>query len=391
MTATLQLDVAIFGGGIAGLWSLARLRQAGYAVALFETGALGGVQSIASQGIIHGGTKYALGGRLGGTAQAIAGMPARWRACLAGGGELDLSAVRVLSPHQYLWSTGGVGSGLAGFFAGRLMRSRMTRVASGAAPPPFDHPAFQGQLYRLEEPVLDTASLMGALAARWGEHCHAYPEEGLRPDPADPGRFHIGALSLSARRLLFAAGSGNAGLLARWGRQAPRMQTRPLHMLMLRGALPPLFAHCLGASANPRLTITSAARDGGQVWYLGGELAERGVGLAPEAQIAAGRRELAQVLPWVPLEGGRWSGLRVDRAEPMMPGARRPDDVFLQADGPLLTAWPTKLALAPRLADRVLEALAAAGVGPSGRAVPPLPLPRPPLARRPWEEARPWS
>ena len=70
-----HLDIAIFGAGIAGLWTLAHLQQAGYRVALFERHALGGVQSIASQGIIHGGTKYALTGKLTGSAMAIGEMP----------------------------------------------------------------------------------------------------------------------------------------------------------------------------------------------------------------------------------------------------------------------------------------------------------------------------
>ena len=70
-----DLDIAIFGAGIAGLWTLARLRQSGYRVATFERHALGGVQSIASQGIIHGGTKYALTGKLTGSAMAIGEMP----------------------------------------------------------------------------------------------------------------------------------------------------------------------------------------------------------------------------------------------------------------------------------------------------------------------------
>ncbi|MCB1791386.1 MAG: NAD(P)-binding protein, partial [Gammaproteobacteria bacterium] len=31
-----DLDIAIFGAGIAGLWTLVRLRQSGYRVATFE-------------------------------------------------------------------------------------------------------------------------------------------------------------------------------------------------------------------------------------------------------------------------------------------------------------------------------------------------------------------
>jgi len=108
------VDLVIFGGGIAGLWLLGRLSRAGYSCLLLEADGLGGVQTLASQGIIHGGTKYALTGVLTGSSQAIAAMPGVWRACLAGHGELDLSRVRVLSEHQYLWSTAGLGSRVTG-------------------------------------------------------------------------------------------------------------------------------------------------------------------------------------------------------------------------------------------------------------------------------------
>ncbi|NJK90693.1 MAG: FAD-dependent oxidoreductase [Blastochloris sp.] len=57
-------DVVILGGGVAGLWLLQRLRREGYSVALFENQCLGGEQTVASQGVIHGGLKYALNGVL---------------------------------------------------------------------------------------------------------------------------------------------------------------------------------------------------------------------------------------------------------------------------------------------------------------------------------------
>src|SRR5690606_17055328 len=82
--AALRVDVAILGGGIAGLWLLPRLRQAGYSALLLERHALGAGQTVASQGIIHGGLKYALDLKLGSASDALAEMPRRWRACLAG-------------------------------------------------------------------------------------------------------------------------------------------------------------------------------------------------------------------------------------------------------------------------------------------------------------------
>ena len=50
----------IFGGGIAGLWMANRLTDEGYHVIIIEPHELGGQQTRCSQGIIHGGTKYAL-------------------------------------------------------------------------------------------------------------------------------------------------------------------------------------------------------------------------------------------------------------------------------------------------------------------------------------------
>jgi len=64
LNTLVRVDVAIIGGGIAGLWLLARLRQRGYGVLLIESERLGTGQTISSQGIIHGGTKYALRGQV---------------------------------------------------------------------------------------------------------------------------------------------------------------------------------------------------------------------------------------------------------------------------------------------------------------------------------------
>jgi glycerol-3-phosphate dehydrogenase len=388
-----DLDIAIFGGGIAGLWTLARLRRAGYRVALFERRSLGGIQSIASQGIIHGGTKYALTGVLTGSAKAIGEMPGLWRAALAGDGEVDLRGVRVLSSHQHLWSTGSLASGMAGFFAGKVMRSRMEPLPRADFPAPFDSEAFRGQVYRLEEPVLDPASLMQVLAERWGAYCYRLPEiPGIESTPSGWRLALPGDQRLAARLLVLAAGAGNAELLKALGREGPQMQRRPLHMLMARGNLPSLYAHCLGASANPRLTITSyPAAEGQNVWYLGGEVAEAGTARDPVAQITAGRAELAELLPWLDLAGTEWATLAVDRAEVATPGGRRPDDAFVGIHEGVITCWPTKLAFAPRVASLVIGALAEKGIAPRSAEGAELPLPRPPLARLPWDEVDRWT
>ena len=67
-----SLDTVIFGGGIAGLWTLNKLHNEGRQVILLESQAIGAGQTGMSQGIVHGGMKYALTGKLSEASQAIA-------------------------------------------------------------------------------------------------------------------------------------------------------------------------------------------------------------------------------------------------------------------------------------------------------------------------------
>jgi glycine/D-amino acid oxidase-like deaminating enzyme len=322
---------------------------------------------------------------------AIGEMPGIWRAALEGHGEVDLSGVRVLAPHQHLWTTGSLASGVAGFFAGKVMQSRMQLLPAEQYPPPFDDVAFRGQVYRLDEPVLDPASLAKVMAARLAEHSYHLLKKPKIEREGRVWRIRLDGALVRARSLVLAAGGGNAELLAALGRDAPSMQRRPLHMLMIRGPLPLLFAHCLGASANPRLTVTSYPCERDVVWYLGGQVAEEGNDRSREAQIRAGREELARLLPWMDFSTSRWATLSVDRAERAMPGGQRPDDASVTVDDGVLTCWPTKLAFAPRVAQLVLEGLADTGVSPSGEGAERLPLPSPPLADLPWDEEPTWT
>lgn len=389
----MKVDVVIIGGGIAGLWTLARLREQAYSVVLVESGAIGGIQSIASQGIIHGGTKYALGGKLGDSAKAIGNMPAIWNDCLSGRGEINLSGVKINTRKQLMWSTQGAVSKIAGFFAGKMMQDRMQQLDRKDFPPPFDSQDFKGVVYELNEPVLDTASLMSELYSQYADYCLS---ANVSFEQGDPGivicsqENRHDELRIEASQIVLAAGAGNADLLQKLQRNMPRMQKRPVHMTMIKGELPAIYAHCLGSGATPRVTITSTAVDGQSVWYIGGQLAEAGVKLDRQQQIDASKKELSQVLPWIDFEYMQWSTLLLDRAEIETPGHKRPESSFTEADDGVITVWPTKLAFAPKAASSVLNLLKQQGISPSGNDFELPDWPRPRLAKWPWEEAV-WS
>ena len=382
--SAIPVNVALIGGGIAGLWLLARLREQGYGAVLIEQDRLGSGQTICAQGIIHGGAKYSLHGSLSDSAQAIAEMPALWRRCLHGEGEVDLREARLLAEHQYLWATRAPTSRLTAFFAGKLMHSRMTKVTDDL-PVALQHPDFRGAVYRLDEPIVEVASVLAALAHRYRDALLFSPEPVL---PAADGTLTLHhpdhpPLTLAPACTIFTAGAGNAALP--WAAQ----QLRPLHMVMARGAkLPgPLYAHCLGMGDMPRLTVTSHQdAEGRLIWYLGGGLAETGVQRSTDEQLQFARQELAALLPWVDWTAVPLAAFTVQRAEARQPGGVRPAGFSVQREGRIIAAWPTKLALTPRLVDQLEAELRTLAVQPH-------PLdwrelahwPRPEIAVAPWD------
>ena len=390
-------DAIIIGGGIAGLWTLNTLCNRGYNAILLEQRALGSDQTVASQGMIHGGIKYTLAGALTGASEAIADMPDHWRACLDGRGDVDLRGANILSDHFYLWSTGGVASRFGGFIASKATRGRVEKVPRQHMPPLFDHPQFKGSLYRLVDMVVDTTSVLEKLADNYRERIYridwsaaAWRRNGDRASLEVQGP--DGAFVLHSDAFVFAAGKGNGDLLTAVGAGAPRMQLRPLQQVMVRHHIDsPFYGHCVGADKTPRLTIsTHPLADGSQVWYLGGSLAENGVDMAPGDLIAQARSELATLMPWLDLADAEWATLPVARAEPRQRNLARPDQAFAAwAEGPtnVIAAWPTKLTLAPNMASEVTKLVDAAGVAPGADSGGLLPLPRPEIATTPWQEA----
>jgi len=381
----MRLDVLVFGGGAAGLWCLDRFRRARYHAILLESTALGSGQTIQAQGIIHGGGKYALRGvRDFAAVQATGTMPDRWRRALAGGEEPNLTGTQILSERCHLWLPRGStlawlqSWGLISVIAkAGLLATRPEKIPAAEWPEVLSGSALA--VYSLAEPVISTGSLLKTLAAPHRRAIFLY--EAAAPRFLREG-VQVGEVLLQPRAIVLAAGVGNGDLLSKAGLEADLMQRRPLGMVLLRGSFPPLFGHCV-VGGKTGLTITSPAAG---LWQVGGEIAER---LAHEETPAAARRiALAEIRRWLPgldLTGSEIAIYHAVRAEGRTEALRRPSGVHASRVAPgLVVAWPTKLSMAPVLADEVFELVNLDLKDPGGYAeVPPWPVPG--VARYPWE------
>jgi glycine/D-amino acid oxidase-like deaminating enzyme len=352
MTAAVSVDVVILGGGIAALWTLDRLRAADYSVLLLCDGALGAGQSVAAQGIIHGGVKYAIPGFEEQALPFLAEMPQTWRDALAGRKGPDLRDARVLADQFLVHVRPGLLDGLTAGAARGSLRGASREIAAADWPSPLAGAG--GRLFSVDEPVVDVPSVLAALAAANRDHIGA--GAGRAPDFSD-GLLQFGGVRVSCRRVILAAGAGNEALLSAFGMADVATQRRPLRQVMISGMTTPLYGHVLGRSSKPLVTVTSHPGEaGGWVWYVGGAIAEEGANRSEAEVLALAKQRLPEYFPGADFSTAGWYSHAVDRAEYGGSG-RRPGDVAIVARGDVIAAWPTKLALAPRLATLIEDAV----------------------------------
>ena len=396
----MPVDTVIFGGGAAGLWLLDELIRSGRDALLLETNDLGSGQTIASQGIIHGGLKYTLSGLFTTSARSIRDMPLLWRRCLAGEREPDLSQTRLRAQFCHLWRTSSMSSKLAMIGARAGLRVAPEKLESQERPAALA--SCPGTVARLDEQVIDPASFLENLASRHASRLMKIDaDHGLEFVLDGPGLVRVvrlinpqtgEPLDLHPRCVVLVAGGGNAQLREQLSLDAHAMQRRPLHMVMARGDLPALNGHCVDGSAT-RLTVTTARDYADRViWQIGGQIAEDGAAMDGPALLSHARREAREVLPDVDLRGVQWASYQVDRAEAAA-GGRRPEEPGILTEGNTITGWPTKLALVPRLVEKITDTLQAMNSEFARDPVPnptirPLQWPRPVVAAPPWETAQ---
>ena len=400
-----NLDTLIIGGGIAGLWTLDRQVERGLSAGLIESGCLGQGQSISAQGILHGGTKYALSGLVPTGAREVSSMPERWARSLSGDSAPDLSETKVRASECHLWRTDSVRS-IVGMVGAKVGLSVTPSVIA-----PETRPAIlrscPGDVALLPERVIEMPSVLETFRRTHEDRLLHGSVDSISRNKTHDFTVQVLAeggatVTIHAKRIVLSAGRGNESLLQMLDTHThtpavdrPAMQLRPLHMAMVRGtqeALPELNGHCVDGGQT-RVTITSStARNGDRVWQLGGRLAEEGCKRTEEAQWLEAKNCLGAVLPDFDADSKAltWATYRVDRAEHKTRRWARPDGAFVESSGGIIIVWPTKMVLAPNAAKKVDAFISDDQVTQKNQVAAFANQPTPNVAHPPWETAQ-WS
>ncbi len=378
-----EIDIVIFGAGIAGLWAFNHFKALGYDALLLESKSIGGGQSIASQGIIHSGLKYAFAGKLNKLAHSISAMPDLWRDALAGKGDVDLSAAAYNAKSQLLLIPGGFMGGLVTLVTKQALGNNVHEVAKKDWPEDIKNSGFSGKVVFMDEPVLDVPSVMRALA-------EPYKDCIRKIDTPDTPFTFLEKHGITAKQVIFTGAAANEKIAHRKGHdEGLETQKRPLLMGMLKPAPFSLYAHLVGSSDKPVATITThTASDGTLLWYLGGSVAERDKESNPDEVYKATIKGFAKYLPHVDLSKVEWASVPIDRIEGKSSvDGWMPDTPTIHTYKNVHYCWPTKLTFAPLLSDRLIEKMT---IEPSGATSDFSDLPEVEYSQPPWDKSQ-WT
>lgn len=362
MTAPEQnVDIVIFGAGIAGLWILNLLKSQGYCVLLLEKDAIGCGQTIAAQGIIHSGLKFSLAGKVNALAKSISAMPDRWRGAIAGNGDVDLSKAKLNAVSQHLLIPPGFFGGLTKLITQKALGQNVYEIPKSEWPENLKVSGFKGTLIHMDEPVLDIPLTLRALAEPYKDSIKKIgaldPEDYLKQNNIKP-KFKI-FTSAAFNHHYAQKQKHDHGL---------QTQHRPLLQGMMKNAPFPLFAHLVGKADKPVISITTHTLDNGTlIWYLGGTVAERNKQANPNDVYKDSLTAFKKYLPDMNLNKVEWAILPIDRVEgKSKTDSWMPDTPTIHDTPDALYCWPTKLTFAPLLGDMVVKKLDERGIKPSG-------------------------
>ncbi len=362
MKSVFKVDVVLFGGGIAGLWLLNRLKNEGYSVVLLENEKIGGVQTIHSQGVIHSGFKYQNHPEI---VAKLKEMRREWTDALKGRGKVNLSKTKIAAQHQHYWTQNAA---VNADFYDNLVGDDFRKLSKNDFPTLLKHAHYTGQVFEADEIILDMPSLIRNL---YGNYANFVFEISQKTDFCFDEKGALKSLSLEngdkieAQFFIFTAGAGNEALVNHLKikqlcfKPLQKMQKRPLHQVLIhKQDLPDFNGVCVSPEHNaftPVIITTHYVENKQKVWHLGGDIATKGVERSEKEQILFAKTEMNRLLPNINWSNAHWATYRVDRAEPLQSAAILPTDVCVDVCMNVIQVFPVKFALMPDAARKVLD------------------------------------
>jgi L-2-hydroxyglutarate oxidase LhgO len=361
MNHIFKTDIILFGGGIAGLWLLNRLKKEGYSVILLENEKIGGTQTIHSQGVIHSGFKYQNHPEI---VAKLKEMQREWTEALQGRGGVDLSKTKVSAQHQHYWTQNVA---VNADFYDKLVGNDFKKLSKKDFPSLLQHSNYTGKVFEAAEMILDMPSLIQNLYDNYANFIFkinqktdfCFDEKGvLKSLTLQNGD------SIEAQFFIFTAGAGNESLVNELKikqlcyKSMQKMQKRPLHQVVIyKQDLPDFNGVCVSPELNaftPVIITTHYTENKQKIWNLGGDIATKGVERSEKEQILFAKSEMNRLLPNINWSNARWATYRVDRAEPLQSEVILPTDVCVDVCMNAIQIFPVKFALMPDVAHKVL-------------------------------------
>lgn len=355
-----SVDLVIVGAGIAGLWANHYFKRKGYDCLLLENNAIAHGQTIAAQGIIHSGLKFSLAGKVNTLAHHISKMPDIWRACLIGNGPVNASGCAINAQSQMLLIPSGIVGGITKVVTQKLLGNSVYEIHKNDWPQELQSSGFNGSAISMNELVIDIPSLTAALAEPYKNSIRKY-------NGNDPIAF-LESHKITAKKVIFTSAQSNHDLAKAYQNDSGlQTQIRPLLQGLIKNAPFPLFAHLVGTSEKPVMTITTHKHsDGSLIWYLGASVAERSKDTAPNTVYADVRKALKNYLPNINPDNFEWATFPIDRIEGKSNSdGWMPDTPTIHKGQSHYYCWPTKLTFAPLLSEMLEQELLKDSILPS--------------------------
>lgn len=352
---TYYCDAVVIGGGICGVWVHSLLKQKGYSCLLLEKDKIGGEQSLLSQGILHRGMKYLLGGVFSDISDSLTKATKFWQQALAGVGALDLSDTEILAKQQLLWCQDNLLSNFITTTTKNFFKSQTKTLEQELAWLPNKKTAFW-----LQETILNGYSLFENFYKQQQQDYYQLTVSSSNCQIVEQQnticlQFKIPQIKIVTKKIILAAGAGNIDLAQFLGIQQ-EIQLRPLRMFLVEHSLPlKIYGHCLINSSKPLFTISSHETNSNKmIWYLGGKIAEDGCKLNVVEAIQKAKKIIQQNIK-VKLKNDNWKIVDINRAEPQQKKISLPNQVFVKKFQKTILCLPIKLTLTPIVAEKVLE------------------------------------